>query len=145
MRREKARREIKSLIARGTRLIPGIPEHIGPNENPDACRVCGAWYNAVHSTLNGIYPTPDQSDLVIRERNRGGPPAGRVQNILDLLANFRDSIDQYAEPPLPYTWWRLMQESPLVKRILIALGLIVYAVLVDLRKEIVRWFVRMFK
>lgn len=145
MRRQKARKTLESLIARGIRLMLGIPTHIGPDESPNSCLRCAAWYDAVHAQLNAIYPTPQQSDLVIKQRNRGMPPQTRIQNIVDLLADFRDSIDQHPEPPLPYTWRRLVQDSALAKGILFTLGSIGFMVLGAMRKEIAEWLARLFR
>ena len=90
-----ARKELESLIGRGTRLCRMSLS--GNNAARDDAQL--VWYAACQNALREIYPTQAFQGVIHEAQQSGSDAASKSENVVDALHNLQQTLTDYSEPP----------------------------------------------
>jgi len=99
----RAERRLKSAIERGERLKLRAWRTAETGQDSEFAKAWSLWYGACLAALNDIYPTIDPADQIHRAQQVAGTWPMRVQQVIDVLANLKDTLRQFSPPPKQVT------------------------------------------
>jgi len=134
--RNQAEKRLTSLIGRGRRLADLAKGPWEFRSEGDLPRLWNLWYTACLVALREIYPSDDPADLIHRASEKACSWPAKVQTVVDVLENLRDTVHRSAEPPVGVTLLQWVLRRPAAEK---SLSLLTGAGAWEILRRLIEW------